>query len=164
MEETWLVSRLASCKANALNVFIPLLQQGRLYARYVMLLWFLTCPLNPEHTNFETQFVSLAPQLNSKWLNGFLHVLRKYIYDLFNVFRRKWLNLLYTDFNLHLAIDSEKCILRQSYFPVYSDTYNLSLTLVTGNWLKQYSAQLCLCFYFFAMFPVDYQSENICDF
>ena len=36
----------------------------------------------------ETQFVSLAPKLNSKWLNGFLHVLRKYIYDLFNVFRR----------------------------------------------------------------------------
>ena len=28
----------------------------------------------------------------------FLHVLKKYIYDLFNVFRRKWLNLLYTDF------------------------------------------------------------------
>ena len=57
---------------------------------------FLTCPLNPEHRNCETQFVSLAPKLNSKWLNGLLHVLRKYIYDLFNVFRRKWLNLLYT--------------------------------------------------------------------
>ena len=28
----------------------------------------------------------------------FLRVLRKYIYDLFNVFRRKWLNLLYPDF------------------------------------------------------------------
>ena len=59
---------------------------------------FLTHPLNPEHRNFETQFVSLAPKLNSKWLNGFLHVLRKYIFDLFNVFRRKWLNLLYADF------------------------------------------------------------------
>ena len=58
------------------------------------------CPLNPEHRNVETQFVSLAPKLNSKWLNGFLHVLRKYIYDLFNVFKRKCLNLLYTDFKL----------------------------------------------------------------
>ena len=28
----------------------------------------------------------------------FLHVLRKYKYDLLNVFRRKWQNLLYTDF------------------------------------------------------------------
>ena len=28
----------------------------------------------------------------------FLHVLRKYIYDLLNVFRGKWLNLLYMDF------------------------------------------------------------------
>ena len=43
------------------------------------------------HRNHETQFVSLAPTLNSTWLNGFLHVLRKYIYDLFNVFGRKWL-------------------------------------------------------------------------
>ena len=25
----------------------------------------------------------------------------KYIYDLLNVFRRKWLNLPYTDFNVH---------------------------------------------------------------
>ena len=58
----------------------------------------MTRPLNPEHINFETQFASLAPQLNSKWLKGFLHVLKKYIYDLFHVFRRKWLNLLYTDF------------------------------------------------------------------
>ena len=32
----------------------------------------------------------------------FLHILRKYIYDLFNVFRRKWLNLLYTDFKCHV--------------------------------------------------------------
>ena len=31
----------------------------------------------------------------AKWL---LHVLSKYIYDLFNVFRRKWLILVYTDF------------------------------------------------------------------
>ena len=30
-----------------------------------------------------------------EWL---LHVLSKHIYDLFNVFRRKWLILLYTDF------------------------------------------------------------------
>ena len=59
--------------------------------------------LNPEHRNFETQFVSLAPQLNFKWLNGFLHVLRKYIYDLFNVCRRKWLNLLYMDSNISVV-------------------------------------------------------------
>ena len=59
--------------------------------------WFLTHPLDPEHKNVETLFVSLAPKLNFKWLNGFLHVLRKYRYDLFNVFRRKCLNLLYTD-------------------------------------------------------------------
>ena len=32
---------------------------------------FLTRPLNPEHSNPETQFVSLAPKLNSKWLNAF---------------------------------------------------------------------------------------------
>ena len=32
---------------------------------------FLTRPLNPEHRNHETQFVSLAPKLNSKWLNAF---------------------------------------------------------------------------------------------
>ena len=44
--------------------------------------------------------MSLAPQLHSKWLKGFLHVLKKYIHDIFHVFRRKWLNLLYTDFNL----------------------------------------------------------------
>ena len=31
----------------------------------------------------------------------FLHILMKYIYDLLNVFRRKWLNLPYTDFNVH---------------------------------------------------------------
>ena len=61
--------------------------------------WFLTRPLNPEHRNHETQFVSLAPKLNSKWLNGFLRDLSKYVYDLFNVFIRKWLNLLYMDFN-----------------------------------------------------------------
>ena len=33
----------------------------------------------------------------AEWL---LHVLSKHIYDLFNVFRRKWLILLYTDFNI----------------------------------------------------------------
>ena len=63
------------------------------------------CPLNPEHRNFKTQFVSLTTQLYSKWLNGFLHVLRKYIHDLFNVFRRKWLNLLHTDFKLAKNFD-----------------------------------------------------------
>ena len=43
-------------------------QQGRVYANQHDL---LTRPLNPEHRNPETQFVSLAPKLNSKWLNAF---------------------------------------------------------------------------------------------
>ena len=62
--------------------------------------------------------MSLAPQLNFKWLNGFLHVLRKYIYDLFNVFGRKRLNLLYTDFknfvsggfDIHFRADVNKTV------------------------------------------------------
>ena len=33
----------------------------------------------------------------------FFTCLRKYIYDLFNLFRGKWLNLLYTDFKLHVV-------------------------------------------------------------
>ena len=68
------------------GVFIPLPAGPGLcksWPRYVTWPWFLTYPLNPEHRNFETQFVSLAPKLNSKWLNGFLHVLWKYIHDLF---------------------------------------------------------------------------------
>ena len=43
-------------------------------------------------------------QLNSKWLEGFLHVLKKYIYDLFHVFRSKSLNLLCMDFNVGLIM------------------------------------------------------------
>ena len=41
-----------------------------------------------------------SSRIKSKWLNGFLHVLRKYIDDLFIVFRRKWLNLLYKDLKI----------------------------------------------------------------
>ena len=59
--------------------------------------------LNPEHRNFETQFVSLAPQLIKKMVEWLINVLRKYIYDLFNVCRRKWLNLLYMDSNISVV-------------------------------------------------------------
>ena len=66
--QDWRASR-KNTEANTLSIFIRLPQQGRVYANHDLHA-ILTRPLNPEHRNGETQFVSLAPKLNSKWLNA----------------------------------------------------------------------------------------------
>ena len=80
---------------------------------------------------------------------GFLHVLKKYIYDLFNVFRRKWLNLLYMDFKSYFLPNwhsqgYEPCLSHHSYLSTCSK-YNIPQTYIwlpaPGKKLKVVSFQ-----------------------